>query len=249
MKKLILLAITFVMANFFLSAQTVAPKLPCFFFQDNFIKDELATEEQILKGLIQTNESKEAICCVNIRFFQNGKYIDGTTSDLDGWYQIELPAGNYKMETTHIGYPTDIQNISIKENNSNEIDISLKEGGVFLDEIVVVSYLVTKKVDIRGCGNKKDEAPELPIKKSNHTPPFNFNIYPNPSSGLLQIELTEGKNNIEIFNLAGKKIVQFENQRDAIFSKNLSYLAGGIYLVKIKNGKKVVTKRWVIANK
>ena len=73
-------------------------------------------------------------------------------------------------------------------------------------------------------------------------------IYPNPSSGLVTINL-EGVNNISteicLIDLSGKMIQSttvFDNQVELDYSN----LAKGFYILQITNGEKVITKKLII---
>jgi len=73
-----------------------------------------------------------------------------------------------------------------------------------------------------------------------------FNIYPNPSNGILAIESNSAIDNLVIFNSLGSKIATLN------FSKSidLSYLPSGIYILLAKtiDGKTLGTKRITIYN-
>jgi len=73
-----------------------------------------------------------------------------------------------------------------------------------------------------------------------------FNIYPNPSNGILAIESNSAIDNLVVFNSLGSKIATLN------FSKSidLSYLPSGIYILLAKtiDGKTLGTKRITIYN-
>ncbi|NOQ70680.1 MAG: T9SS type A sorting domain-containing protein [Crocinitomix sp.] len=67
----------------------------------------------------------------------------------------------------------------------------------------------------------------------------NFEIHPNPSNGLIQVQLGASTqlDKIEVYTAAGKLVYnnEFQNQNEAI-SIDLSSLARGVYYVKLFNG-------------
>ncbi len=68
-------------------------------------------------------------------------------------------------------------------------------------------------------------------------------IYPNPVKDFLQIENDKSKiNQIEVLDLSGKIIYQFNNLTDHI---DVSTLSQGIYFVKVETEKGIVTKKFV----
>ncbi|MDR0969140.1 MAG: T9SS type A sorting domain-containing protein [Lentimicrobiaceae bacterium] len=71
----------------------------------------------------------------------------------------------------------------------------------------------------------------------------NVEIYPNPVKDVLKIENNELQiNKIEILNLLGKTIYQFDHPSNQI---NSSALSQGIYFVKLETNKGIVIKKFV----
>ena len=71
---------------------------------------------------------------------------NGTTTDMDGNYSIEVP-DDAILQVSFIGYIQ--QNIVVREKNV--INVLLKEDTQALDEVVVVGYGVQKKRDLTGA--------------------------------------------------------------------------------------------------
>lgn len=79
----------------------------------------------------------------------------------------------------------------------------------------------------------------------------NFDLYPNPNNGSFNIQLQADANNkieIEVNDISGRQIFNksFENQ--SVFNENINLdtIATGIYLVTIKNGKKIETRKIIV---
>lgn len=70
----------------------------------------------------------------------------GTVSNADGSYTIDVPYGGATMMVSYIGYAP--QEINV--NNRTKIDITLLEDSKALEEVVVVGYNVQKKETITG---------------------------------------------------------------------------------------------------
>jgi iron complex outermembrane receptor protein len=70
----------------------------------------------------------------------------GTTTDLDGKYEIGLPAGKDQLEFSFLGYEKQIVNVG----NNSVIDIQLQPDAQLLNEIVVIGYGTQKKKDLTG---------------------------------------------------------------------------------------------------
>jgi len=76
-----------------------------------------------------------------------------------------------------------------------------------------------------------------------------FNVYPNPSSGILNIELNDYiVENIWIYNSLGKIIYQVNSIRKEQLIIDLSMFDNGIYFLKFETPEKSFTKRIILAN-
>jgi uncharacterized delta-60 repeat protein len=69
-----------------------------------------------------------------------------------------------------------------------------------------------------------------------------LNIYPNPAKDILNVANTNNFSNYEIFNLLGSKIISGTITNGQIM---VSHLTSGIYIVKIKDGNKIVTNKFI----
>lgn len=110
--------------------------------------------------------------------------------------------------------------------------VTARDNGCPRNEIIVRSYSI------------KVTEPFNSIYKSN---PQNISISPNPSSnGELTISSDNFKfNEIALFDISGKQIVSWEFEQTDKFSKDLSYLAFGVYFIKCSNGREVYNFKWI----
>ncbi|HHZ66151.1 MAG TPA: T9SS type A sorting domain-containing protein, partial [Flavobacteriales bacterium] len=77
---------------------------------------------------------------------------------------------------------------------------------------------------------------------------FEFNIYPNPTSGVVHFDFSEESNrdiNVTIFDISGKVLVIDDVTRSARenYSVNLSEFSRGIYYIRVHDGRTVHTKK------
>ncbi len=72
-------------------------------------------------------------------------------------------------------------------------------------------------------------------------------IYPNPGSGIFNLETSQQVDRVEVFSLTGQ-LVYSQNIREQRFSMNLSFLNKGVYLVKLTDNNSGVfaTQRMII---
>lgn len=82
----------------------------------------------------------------------------GTATDVDGNYSLTIPAGSSAIEFSFIGYESLERPIT-----GSEINVSLKEDVMALQEVVTVGYGVRRAVRVRGMSSlkKKDEVKAL----------------------------------------------------------------------------------------
>ncbi|WP_179316173.1 T9SS type A sorting domain-containing protein [Winogradskyella undariae] len=70
-----------------------------------------------------------------------------------------------------------------------------------------------------------------------------FSVYPNPTSGVLNIQSTQDVDNVTVFNLLGQSVASFTKNEITNSSINLSELSEGLYLVRVTSGDKTETLR------
>lgn len=70
---------------------------------------------------------------------------------------------------------------------------------------------------------------------------FPLEIYPNPANNYLTIELQQ-KSEIEILNPHGQ-IIMTTNNKDNKATINLENLSNGVYFLRVKTNKEVITKK------
>lgn len=70
----------------------------------------------------------------------------GTITDIDGYYSLELPPLGQTLSFSYIGYNS--QELSVRDKDN--IDVVLQENSQDLDEVIVVGYGVKKKSSLTG---------------------------------------------------------------------------------------------------
>lgn len=82
---------------------------------------------------------------------------NGTITDVEGRFFLEVPADAKLLKVTYIGYSA--QTVAI--GNKTTIDISMKEDMQVLDEVVVVGYGTQKKVNLTGSVTSVDFSKQI----------------------------------------------------------------------------------------
>lgn len=84
-------------------------------------------------GTVLNNQTSKGIAYANVYLPQLEK---GTTTDLDGKFEIgNLPAGNYKILVSYVGFETFSQTINIPLNE--KLNISLVTSAIEMEEIII----------------------------------------------------------------------------------------------------------------
>ena len=76
-----------------------------------------------------------------------------------------------------------------------------------------------------------------------HLGNINITVYPNPASGVLNVNLNNSSNSVfNLFDAAGRKVMS-KNLVNANNTIDIIGLAKGIYQVQVVNGENVTTKK------
>lgn len=96
----------------------------------------------IVKGHIVSTTGEELI---GVSVLEKGT-SNGTITDFDGNYSLEVSQGNATLVFSYIGF--EVQEIEL--NNKTRLDITLREDIATLDEVIVVAYGTQKKSSVTG---------------------------------------------------------------------------------------------------
>lgn len=90
-----------------------------------------------IHGLIVDVHTGESLPFVSVFVPKLGT---GTTTDIDGNYELALDTGTYTIEFSYIGYTTQIvEEVAVKDNETVDLPINLTTASQMIDEIVVTS--------------------------------------------------------------------------------------------------------------
>jgi len=158
------------------------------------------------------------------------------TSDCSGiWQPLQTFYGNtFSSSST----PRPFFNPSSNEWSTSEIDMSAYTRKLAI-RIKFVSY--SKGINTYYLDN---------INISNSSSHLQVNVYPNPTSGILNVASTfNEKKNIQylVYNVLGQSMYQANNINvySSIKQLDLSFLASGVYFVLVSDGDDKVVKRIV----
>jgi len=132
--------------------------------------------------------------------------------------------------------------------NGDSIAEKLPDELTFMDEnLEDGEYLYQIQAVYTHCKSELTESVKV-ILNINDLKTDTFKVYPNPTSGELQVQSSKFKiQQIEIFDISGKKVFEQKTTPTVLWSYDLTILQAGVYLIKIDTEEnKTVTKRLVI---
>ncbi len=94
------------------------------------------SNKTVLSGTV-TGDSAEKLVGANVAVLKNRTLVQGTTTDIDGNYKIEVEPGTYNVEVSYTGYATKrLTDVTIEAGKTNALNIAL-EAAATLSEIVI----------------------------------------------------------------------------------------------------------------
>ena len=102
-----------------------------------------ATAQTTLRGTVTDAETGEPLIGANV--VVPGTSV-GTSTDVDGTYTLNVPAGSTELLLTYTGY----QDRTVEINGATTLDIIMESGRV-IDEVIVIGYGKVKKSDATGA--------------------------------------------------------------------------------------------------
>jgi hypothetical protein len=196
---------------------------------------EYNNEDDKIYGLFRANNSTfQAIVSLDI---SNQNLMDTIYIFSDLQYFVQGSAVLHQASQTYILYYIDTT------NNSRLALIDLVNG-VMIDNPVINESITELEVDNTEYALAKyhesvgvDE--QLQLKTST-------NVYPNPASGLLTIDLKEKAEQISLISLGGKQIFTLENHQAGKIRIPVDHLLPGIYSLLIYRGNQKESIKIVI---
>ncbi len=173
----------------------------------------------------------------------NDGYIYGTTVNITGDRLIKID--------TETAIVTDIAPLNIDINNGQDISYDAQTNILYSyiwtgyeSKLGTFDLLTGNFTEISSGADKQH--PTLVITKSGIPSTIsehnsNINIYPNPSNGVLNINVNENYN-IEVIDVTGKII----NTKTVNFNSQLAINKSGIYFIRFSNENKTFVKKVVI---
>ncbi len=157
----------------------------------------------------------------------------------------ETPEGGLSFSWTE-GSPDDVYTLNIGTANPPTQSFDWENGDMLTGLSVSTTYYWS--VDVVNCFGITEgtvwsftTGDVLSIEDNELEAPLS--VYPNPTSGILNIKSNQDIDTVAVFNLLGQNVASFTKSSIIDSSVNLSELSNGLYLVKITSGDKTQTIR------
>ncbi|HMV14920.1 MAG TPA: TonB-dependent receptor [Chitinophagales bacterium] len=103
----------------------------------------LGAQTATVKGLVKQENNNEPLIGVNVSVQGTN---DGTTTDLDGLYELKLAPGSYTIVFTYVGYDDRTETVVLAANETKTLDIAFTENTNLLSTVVVSGSRYEKKL-------------------------------------------------------------------------------------------------------
>ncbi len=101
----------------------------------------LIAQNASLEGVIIDEITGEGLISATIKSGANG-----TTTDLDGRYSLNLPSGKHRIEISYVGYETSTTEIELNDGETRTLNFTLSEGATLLNTATVSSSKFEKSL-------------------------------------------------------------------------------------------------------
>ena len=112
-------------------------------FGSVFSQSEKTTSEKV-KVYGTVKDEKDSVM-MGVTVVEKGT-TNGTQTDIDGKYSIELPKGTHTLEYSYIGYTKRNLLVTVIEAKEKKLDVSLQEDVKEMDIVVVTGSKYEKKL-------------------------------------------------------------------------------------------------------
>lgn len=155
---------------------------------------------------------------------ENGIPIQARTTSEEGYFKFEhLPSGNYKLFVDLINSNVDNTNPPLIELTTNEtIQVFLYEDSLSLQMPVAVNQISSKA--------------------------YSINLYPNPATDKIIVEVKDEDHHTilcDILDVEGRVMLTHEMNTNEIAHIPISHLIPGIYAIRIRQGLRLNSVRFV----
>lgn len=206
-----------------------------------------------LRGTILSSISQQPLPLITVYLIRNEKIIRKVQSDFNGHYLFnQVTPGEYSINavdhSNHINQK--LNGIKLKKETTHFIDVKLETK--YQPKIIACGFTLKtinrndKIVDLFEEEKLNSDSLDtlLPGYQPIHNPTkSSITIYPNPSSGLVNITNPLISQALTLYDLSGKIVYQMDHPALTTVSIDLSNFQNGIYILRSKDENGVQVHR------
>ncbi len=91
---------------------------------------------QTVTGYVRDADTEEVLVGVNV-FYKNKDNVTGTTTDVDGRYEIKVPDGGEILHFSYVGYESQAHPMVVRKGQTTTLDVRMKPQAEMMGEVVV----------------------------------------------------------------------------------------------------------------
>lgn len=203
---------------------------------------------QINLGIIDNNYFIKPTGTVYIEKHQN--WSDYELLTLDEWKRTY----KYDLNTKRSPTTSDVSAIFYNSQLANNLNFNIGSERIDIDGNIINEKIISLEPfeSVLVLGGEPSEYDTEPISDSGFNPASLVNIFPNPSSGLFQVEVKSQRDNqqveIFIFDTSGRMVFQTIGHIAGEYLRkemDLSFMPKGLYFVNVIEGSYRVAKRLI----
>ncbi|RAJ93145.1 TonB-linked SusC/RagA family outer membrane protein [Larkinella arboricola] len=122
----------------------------------------VSPKEKVIQGIVKDETNGQALPGVSITLKGTQQ---GTTTDADGRYRLQVPDGNAVLVFSFIGFETR----ELLTESQTELNVSLTPSNQVLNEVVVIGYGTKRKQDLTGAISSVNSTDLQKVNTSNFT--------------------------------------------------------------------------------
>jgi iron complex outermembrane receptor protein len=93
------------------------------------------SQNATITGTVRDDETKDALPGANIKY----ERTKGSVTDASGKYTLNLPAGEYELVVTFVGYKNTKEKITVVAGEKKELNFLIKSSAIQINQVVTVS--------------------------------------------------------------------------------------------------------------
>lgn len=208
-----------------------------------------------LKGTVYDIETMETLPFTNVVLKDDqGMIVAGGASDIDGTFNINpLAPKRYTIEASFTGYGKEVFNeIEISAGEHYTLDVFLSMATEELTECIVTYRPACFRSCPLGCYPRSCTGGVISCYaysealSEEETLISDFEMYPNPSSGELNLSTDHKIDQVFITNISGQEVAEIDVTDLSNIKANLEHLPPATYVVHFFDGKSRNSKLWIL---